>query len=123
MAHYAFINTENIVVEIIVGKNENEGNIDWEDYYGEVRGLTCKRTSYNTHDNTHKLGGTPFRKNYAVIGGVYDFDLDAFYPSKPFESWELDLDTCVWQPPVPKPNDGLPYEWDEENQKWIGVPT
>lgn len=123
MAHYAFLNSDNVVVEIIVGKDEDDSGIDWEEYYGEFRGLTCKRTSYNTLAGKHILGGQPFRKNYAILGGVYDPVLDAFYPSKPFESWTLDTETCVWKPPIPKPNDGLPYEWDEASQEWIGLPT
>lgn len=123
MAHYAFLDPDNVVVEIIVGKDENDGGVDWEDYYGEFRGLTCKRTSYNTLAGKHLLGGAPYRKNYAMIGGVYDPVIDAFYPKKPFNSWTLDVETCTWQPPIPKPKDGLPYEWDEESQKWRGLPT
>ena len=71
MGHYAFLDENNIVTEVITGKDENEvveGISDWETYYGEFRGQVCKRTSYNTYHNEHKLGGTPFRKNYAGIG-------------------------------------------------------
>tara|TARA_R100000482_G_scaffold12046_1_gene3610 strand:+ start:235 stop:630 length:396 start_codon:yes stop_codon:yes gene_type:complete len=74
MAHYAFINENNIVTEVIVGKDEDdntdlpEGFADWEAWYADFRGQTCKRTSYNTIANTHTLDGTPFRGNYAGIG-------------------------------------------------------
>lgn len=81
MAHYAFLDDNNVVTEVIVGRHEYEtvdGISDWETYYGELRGLRCLRTSYNTHNGEHLLGGTPFRGNYAGIGFTYDPDLDVF---------------------------------------------
>lgn len=129
MAHYAFLDENNIVTEVIVGKDENEDNVDWEGYYGDLRGQTCKRTSYNTLGNVHRNGGTPYRKNYAGIGFSYDANLDAFIPPKPFNSWVLNEDTCFWQAPVEVPEDvgtGEPpkaYDWDEDNQQWIEVPN
>lgn len=116
MAHYALLNENNIVIDVFVGKNEDEvidGISDWETYYG------AKRTSYNTIGGTHKLGGTPFRKNYAGIGFTYDVIRDAFIPPKPFESWTLNEDTCLWEPPVQYPNDNNVYMWDEENKNWV----
>jgi hypothetical protein len=118
MAHYAFIDQNNIVTEVIVGKDEGEDGIDWEQHYGEFRGLTCKRTSYNTFAGQHKEGGTPFRKNYAGIGYSYDAQRDAFIPPKPFPSWALDEQTCQWEPPVAMPDDGGYYVWNEQSQAW-----
>jgi hypothetical protein len=119
MAHYAFLDENNIVIEVIVGKDEGEDGIDWEQWYSNFRGLTCKRTSYNTQGGVHTLGGEPFRKNYAGIGYSYDPDRDAFIPPKPFDSWVLNEESCFWEPPVAYPNDGNSYDWDEENQNWV----
>lgn len=96
MAHYAFLDENNIVVEVIVGKDESEVGIDWEQYYGDFRGLKCKRTSYNTYANQHLNGGTPFRGNYAGIGYYYDETLDVFVPPKPSEESILDQNTFTW---------------------------
>ena len=79
MAHYAFINDQNIVTEVIVGKDEGQG-VDWESHYAEIRGQRCLRTSYHTQGGVHLKGGTPFRGNYAGIGYRYDEQLDAFVP-------------------------------------------
>jgi hypothetical protein len=119
VAHYAFINQSNIVTEVIVGKDENDGDIDWEQHYQEFRpGMTCKRTSYNTVGNKHLNGGTPFRKNYASIGYTYDPIRDAFIPPPPYSSWILNEDTCQWQSPIPYPTDGNVYYWDNSTQTW-----
>jgi hypothetical protein len=67
------------------------------------------------------LGGTPFRGNYAGIGFTYDEALDAFIPPKPFESWVLNEDTCLWDAPAPYPTDGAIYVWDEETIAWVEV--
>ena len=119
MAHYAFLDENNVVVEVIVGKDEGEDGVDWEAHYGAFRGQTCKRTSYNTMGGVHLSGGTPFRKNYAGIGYVYNFELDAFIPPQRFPSWVLDENTCLWAAPIPKPDDGKEYAWDEETLSWI----
>lgn len=119
MAHYAFLDQNNIVTEVIVGKDENEDGVDWEQFYGEVRSQVCKRTSYNTHGGAHSGGGTPFRKNYAGIGYTYDAGRDAFIPPQPFPSWAMDEDTCLWNPPTPYPDDGGQYMWDEDTLSWI----
>lgn len=121
MAHYAFLDGENIVTEVIVGKDEGEGGIDWEAHYGEFRGQTCKRTSYNTSGGVHSTGGTPYRKNYAGIGYSFDAARDAFIAPKPFASWLLDEDSCLWQAPVAHPGDGAMYSWDEEAGEWVAV--
>jgi hypothetical protein len=121
MAHYAFLDGSNIVTEVITGKNEGEEGIDWEQWYGEFRGQVCKRTSYNTQGGVHSEGGTPFRKNYAGIGYTYDEARDAFIPPKPFASWLLNEETCLWEAPAPHPADGGFYSWNEEDQEWVAV--
>ena len=119
MAHYAIIDQNNIVTQVISGKNEGEEGIDWEQWYGEFFNARCKRTSYNTHGGVHTGGGTPFRKNYAGIGYTYDDQRDAFIPPKPYTSWILDEASCLWQSPVPHPQDGLKYDWDENILNWV----
>jgi hypothetical protein len=98
MAHYAFLDSNNIVTEVIVGKNEGEDGIDWEQHYGEFRGQTCKRTSYNTKGGVHLNGGTPYRKNFAGIGYFYDAQRDAFIAQKPEgNDWTFDETTYTWR--------------------------
>ena len=119
MAHYAFLDQNNIVTEVIVGKNENEDDKNWELQYGAFRNQLCKRTSYNTRGGVHSNGGTPYRKNYAGIGYKFDEQRDAFIPPKPYDSWILDEDTCLWNSPVPYPNDENLYDWDEDSRSWV----
>ena len=123
MAHYAFLNENNIVIEVITGKDEGEGGVDWEAHYGAYRKQPCKRTSYNTRGGVHANGGTPYRKNYAGIGYVFDETRDAFIPPQPFPSWVLNEDTCLWDAPVPYPQDGKMYTWSEDDQLWLEVST
>ncbi len=118
MAHYAFLNSENIVVNVIVGKDENN-DINWENHYQLTTGLICKRTSYNTHGNVHALNGTPFRKNYAGIGYTYNEVIDGFIPPKPFESWVLNEETGLWSSPVSRPDVDYKCVWDENTLSWI----
>lgn len=111
MAHYAFLDADNIVTEVIVGIDETElieGEAP-EVWYGKFRGQTCKRTSYNGN----------IRKNYAGIGFKYDADLDAFIPPQPFASWVFNEDTARWNPPVPRPEGD--YRWDEDSLGWLEV--
>ena len=110
MAHYAFLDDNNIVTEVIVGIDETEliEGKDTESWYAEFRGQVCKRTSYSGS----------YRKNYAGIGFKFDEDLDAFIPPKPFESWVLNENTARWESPVPYPTDGLIYLWNEESLDW-----
>jgi hypothetical protein len=121
MAHYAFLDENNIVTEVIVGKDEGEEGVNWEQHYGAFRGQLCKRTSYNTRGGVHSNGGTPFRKNYAGIGYTYDPVRDAFIEPKPAPSFTLDEETCLWVPPIPMPEDGNFYAWDEGTLSWIKV--
>ena len=117
MTHYAFLDENNIVTEVIVGKNENEliEGKDPETWYGEFRGQVCKRTSYNTINVDNNVA---FRKNYAGIGYSYNSELDAFISPKLFNSWTLDQASCLWEAPVPMPADGKDYTWNEELQSW-----
>lgn len=121
MAHYAFLDSNNVVTEVIPGKNEGEDGIDWEVWYGDFRGQVCKRTSYNTVGNVHNNGGTPYRGNYAGIGYIYREDIDAFVPPQPFPSWTLDAN-AQWQAPTPMPTDGM-YTWDEATTSWTHLPS
>lgn len=118
MAHYAILDEQNIVINVIVGTDESSSGIDWEKYYGNLYNSTVKRTSYNTFENTHVNGGTPFRGNFASVGYTYDESLDAFIPPKPFDSWTLNTDRFDWDPPVPRPVDHNIWVWDEDNQQW-----
>jgi hypothetical protein len=110
MAHYAFLDNDNIVTEVIVGIDETEliEGKNPEVWYGEFRGQTCKRTSYNGN----------YRKNYAGLGYKYDEELDAFVPPKPYASWILNEDTALWDAPVAYPDDGESYTWNEEELSW-----
>ena len=123
MAHYAFLNENNMVTEVIKGIDETEliDGIEPEIWYGNFRNQTCKRTSLNTFAGEHSLNGLPFRKNYAGVGFYYDESKNAFIPPKVFESWILNEDTCQWQPPIPCPNDGKMYDWNENTQEWIEI--
>jgi hypothetical protein len=120
MAHYAFLDENNIVTEVIVGKNEGEDGIDWEVWYADFRGQVCKRTSYNTIAGVHNNGGIPFRKNYAGIGYTYRSDIDAFTAPQPYASWTLDAN-AQWQAPVAMPTDDKMYSWDEATTSWIEI--
>jgi hypothetical protein len=115
MAHFAELDENNVVLRVIAGVDYP---YDGEAIYQQETGRVWKRTSYNTHAGQHALGGTPFRKNYAGIGYIYDRVRDAFYAPQPYPSWVLDEESCVWQPPVPCPDDGQYRVWDEASQTW-----
>ena len=129
MASFAQLNSENIVLRVISIHNnelldngvelENKGIQFCKSLYGQD--TIWKQTSYNTNNGVHSLGGTPFRKNHAVKGYIYDANKDAFIPPKPFNSWILNENTCLWEPPIPYPTDGTIYKiynWNEETQSW-----
>lgn len=109
MSHFAELDENNVVLRVLVGDNNmpNEG-YDW---FVENLGGRWVQTSYNGN----------IRKNFAGIGYTYDEELDAFVPPKPFESWTLNEITCRWQAPVPYPQDGRTYEWNEEDLAWVEV--
>ena len=123
MAYYAFLDADNVVTEVIAGIDETEliEGLLPETWYGNFRGQVCKRTSYNTLGGVHSDGSTPLRKNYAGIGYTYDAVRDAFIAPKPFASWVLDEATCRWGAPVPMPNEGGPWAWDEDTESWVAV--
>ena len=124
MGHYALLDENNIVVQVITGRDEDEvvdGITDWEAHYSEVTGLKCKRTSYNTLLGVHQLGGTPFRITYAGIGMTYDETLNGFIMPKPFPSWILNETTGRWYAPVDYPLDNKKYTWNEETLSWVEV--
>ena len=110
MAHYAFLDANNIVTEVIVGIDETEliEGLTPEVWYGNFRGQKCIRTSYNNN----------IRFRYAGFGYTYDENLDAFISPQPFSSWTLNEQTTDWEPPVPMPPLGLCF-WNEQTQNWI----
>jgi hypothetical protein len=110
MAHYAFLDENNKVIEVIVGIDETEliEGKNPEIWYSEFRNQTCKRTSYNGN----------YRKNYAGIGFSYDSKRDAFIAPKPFSKWGLDEETCQWVAPIPYPTDGFTYVWNDNRGEW-----
>ena len=125
MAHFVKLGKGNVVTQSIVVNNdvfetEQEGVDFINSLYGTPNDV-WKQTSYNTWMGEHKLGGTPFRKNYAGIGYKYDEDRDAFIPPRPYPSWSLNEDTCHWNAPVIYPDDGNSYDWNEETQAWDAV--
>jgi hypothetical protein len=127
MAHFVKLNAENYVIFVTVARDEDDNReIEISQETGEI----YKRTSYNTHGGIHYQAdnNTPsqdqskaFRKNYAGIGYYYDSIRDAFIPPKPFPSWILDEFSCLWQSPIPYPNDGKMYTWNEETTSWVEV--
>ena len=118
MAHFAEIDENNIVTRVLVVDNSQEDN--GQEFLANTLGLggTWIKTSYNTQGGVHTNGGTPLRKNYAGIGYTYDSGRDAFIPPKPYNSWVLNEETCLWDAPTPMPTDGKPYRWNEDNLNW-----
>jgi hypothetical protein len=110
MAHYAFLNSNNTVTEVIVGIDETEliEGLHPEIWYGNFRNQTCKRTSYNGN----------IRKNYAGIGYTYDPERDAFIAPKPYTKWVLNEETCIWEAPTPYPTDDKHYVWNDNRGEW-----
>ena len=115
MAHFAQIDANNIVTQVLV----IEQDVVDTGLFGEPNSFV--QTSYNTHGGVHTLGGTPLRKNYAGIGYTYDSGRDAFIPPKPYNSWVLNEDTCLWDAPVAMPTDEKMYTWDENTTNWVEI--
>ena len=122
MSHFAKIEN-GVVTFVTVGRQEDDGR---ELELCERTGDTYRQTSYNTHGGVHYTDGVPsldqskaLRKNYAGIGYTFDEMRDAFIPPQPYESWILNEDTCLWEPPTPYPTDGDMYEWNEANGEWV----
>lgn len=128
MAHYALIDQDNTVIQVIVGANEGDDDRsgqEWEQFYEKKYNCKVRRTSYNTHGGRHYSYETgkwskarQFRGNFASMGYRYDDALDAFIPPKPYESWILNEETYSWDAPIPHPDDDNPYIWNEAKQKW-----
>lgn len=118
MAHFAEIDENSIVTRVLVVADEQAER--GQEFLANDLGLggVWKQTSYNTLGGVHKNGGTPLRKNYAGIGYTYDPVRDAFYAPKPFPSWTLNDETCLWEAPTPMPTDGKLYVWDEPTTSW-----
>ena len=121
MAHFAKLGTGNVVETVVVVHNDvattEQAGVDFLNTLYNTRDV-WKQTSYNTIGGVHKLDGTPLRKNYAGIGYKYNQTRDAFIPKQPFNSWTLNEDTCLWEAPVAKPDDGKRYGWNEEITNW-----
>ena len=126
MASFAKIGLNNKVIEVLSVVNEvlhDSNGVEQEaigiDFLTKLTGYPLwKQTSYNTHGGVHSSGGTPLRKNHAGIGYTYDEDRDAFIPAKPFNSWILNEDTCLWNAPVAYPQDDNQYKWNEQTLSW-----
>jgi hypothetical protein len=126
MASFAKIGLNNKVIEVLSVNNEvlkDSNGVEQEvigiDFLTKLTGYPIwKQTSYNTIGGVHSSGGTPLRKNFAGIGMTYDEDRDAFIPKKIFKSWILNENSCVWEAPIPYPNDENRYKWNEQNQSW-----
>jgi len=114
MAHFAKVNN-GIVEQVIVAEPE------FFNTFVDTSPGQWIQTSYNTQGGVHTNGGTPLRKNYAGVGYTYDPALDAFIPPKPFTSWLLNEDTCLWDAPVLYPEDDKTYKWDENTTNWVEV--
>ena len=108
MSHWAEIDKDNKVIRVTVGDNNDPGGDEGYSWLVNNLGGTWIKTSYNNN----------IRKNYAAIGFVYDKKLDAFIPPKPFESWILNQEQCIWEAPIEFPEDGKLYTWDEETISW-----
>ena len=126
MGHFAIVNADKEVVEVITGANEEdqvpEGFSSWEEYYAQHKpSCTVVRTSYNTYGGVHTNGGTPLRGNYATKGGIYDDVNDVFIQKQPYASWTLDS-SYRWQAPVTEPALYQTFNtnhWDEDNLRWV----
>ena len=126
MASFAKIGLNSKVIEVLSVHNnvlKDSNGVEQEvigiDFLTKLTGYPVwKQTSYNTKGGIHMEGGTPFRKNHAGIGFTYDEDRDAFIPPKPFNSWILNEDTCLWNAPVAYPQDDNRYSWNEQTLSW-----
>ena len=128
MAHFVKLGIGSKVVQGVVVHNDiatsEQAGIDFLNNLYKTNDI-WKQTSYNTHGGEHKLGGTPFRKNFAGIGFKYDQTRDAFIPPQPYKSWTLNETTCLWEPPIETPelteeqlSNGNYYDWNEKTQQW-----
>lgn len=117
MAHFAQIDENNVVTQVLVTNDDwsEEETIEW---LVNAHGGRWLKTSYNTLRGEHQQGGTPLRKNFAGIGMIYNEEIDGFISVQPFKSFTLDEEKGIWVAPKPLPEDGLMYAWDEDKQDW-----
>ena len=118
MAHWAEIDENNIVVRVIVGNDDDLKGDEGYQWLIDNLGGTWIKTSYNTHGGKHLFGGFPLRKNFGNVGFYYDLERDAFIPPKPYNSWILNEDTCLWEAPTSYPTDSRKYIWVEYDLNW-----
>ena len=121
MASFAKIGSGNIVEQVVAVSNEvattEQAGVEFlQNLYNDT--ATWKQTSYNTYGGVHSLDGTPFRKNFAGVGYTYDETKNAFISPKPYASWVLNDDTCLWESPVAYPDDGERHTWNEDTTSW-----
>ena len=128
MAHFAELDSNNVVIRVVVVNTEDtcDAHGNEKEYIGaafleNLLGGTWKKTSYNSAGGVHKLGGEPFRANYAGIGSIYDPINDVFYSQQPYPSWTISAPDWIWKSPVPMPQDNSPYAWNETNKTWDKV--
>lgn len=128
MAHWAELDENNVVTRVLVGDNNDPAGDEGYQWLIDNLGGTWVKTSYNAiggkrrNPETNEITDEPgFRKNYAGIGYTYDAERDAFIPPKPFNSWILNEDTCIWDAPTPMPEDGKLYSWNEDTSSWDEV--
>jgi len=114
MAHFAKVD-QGKVISVIVAEPE------FFNTFVDTSPGQWIQTSYNTKGGVHRFGGTPLRKNYAGVGYSYDQTLDAFIPPKLYDSWTLNEETCLWDPPTSYPNDNKNYKWDEPTTSWVEI--
>jgi hypothetical protein len=122
MAHFAKLDDENNVIQVLVVSDEYDTDELGQEYLANFCGFGGRwiKTSYNTLGGVHQMGGVPLRKNYAGLTSVYDPVRDAFYQKQPYQSWTLNEETCHWEPPTPMPTNGM-YKWSEEEENWVKV--
>ena len=128
MASFAEINDLKKVIRVLVVDDKDTQDADGNEvesigakYLQDAFGGTWVRTSYNTQNGAHTLGGTPFRKNFAGIGSIYDETRDAFYRPQPYPSFILNETKCIWESPVAYPDDDKDYDWNEETLSWVEI--
>lgn len=122
MAHWAQVDDNNIVIQILVGDNDDPNGDEGYQWMVDTHGGRWIKTSYNTHQNRHRLDGIPFRKNFAQIGYFWDEEKDAFYQkTPPFSNWVWDEERFIWIPPIPCPDENIPHIWDQEKNEWVEV--
>jgi hypothetical protein len=123
LSNWAEIDKNNVVIRVLVGDNNDPAGDEGYKWLIDNLGGTWIKTSYNTRNNVHLLGGTPFRGNYAAPGYIYDGAFSIFLPPKPYPSWKVDYTNATWVAPIEKPEDveGFKWAWSEPNQEWVQV--